>query len=203
MSYAAGVIDVTPGRSSRAVAGTGTPGYNGDGPGLKTQLNFPAQLAPAPDGTLLIAERGSDRIRRARLGETTTIAGTDKPSSPPAAAAIAEAGRVAAVRPCQRALPRYRYFNFVPLFGPIHGTKRGVKAQISTSRVARVSFSLREHGEPRRGKTLDRVSNRHARKVVIEVHLKHKHTYVLWATGVSADPNDGYVRCDRRKVVVG
>jgi hypothetical protein len=202
MSYAAGVLDVTPGRATRAVAGTGTAGYNGDGRGLETQLDLPTQLFTAPDGTLLIAERGSDRIRRARLGELTTIAGTDKPVPAPPAAAIARAGRVAGARNCQHSTPRFRYFNFLPLVGgPLHGSKHAVKASISTSRIARVSFSLRDHGAPRATKTVDGVSNRHPRKVVIGARLKRHREYVLWATGTSTD--DGLVRCDHRRVIVG
>jgi RHS repeat-associated protein len=60
------------------VAGTGVPGFGGDG-GVATQaqLNFPIGIAPGPDGSLYIADHNNHRIRRVGPnGVISTIAGT-------------------------------------------------------------------------------------------------------------------------------
>ncbi|MGH7786355.1 MAG: hypothetical protein ACRERC_05775 [Candidatus Binatia bacterium] len=74
------------------VVGTGTAGFNGDGPALATQLRFPAGgnpepsggIALGPDGTLYFADTNNNRIRQVvfsdpgvfKNGVVTTIAGT-------------------------------------------------------------------------------------------------------------------------------
>lgn len=78
------------------VAGTGVPGPQGDGgPPAAARLNGPSDVAAAPDGSILIADTGNNRVRRispdgARI---ETLAGTGDPSfsgdgGPPAAAAV-------------------------------------------------------------------------------------------------------------------
>jgi len=61
-----------------SVAGTGTPGFGGDGDGAQiAQLNQPAAVAALPDGGYLIADTGNNRIRRvSQSGIITTVAGT-------------------------------------------------------------------------------------------------------------------------------
>jgi streptogramin lyase len=61
-------------------AGTGLPGYSGDGgPANKAQLNNPYGIARGPDGTLYICDMDNHRIRRvAKDGTITTLAGTGK-----------------------------------------------------------------------------------------------------------------------------
>lgn len=47
-----------------AIAGTGTAGFSGDGgPALSAQLNAPAAVALGPNGSILIADSGNNRIR--------------------------------------------------------------------------------------------------------------------------------------------
>lgn len=61
------------------VAGTGQPGFSGDGgPGNRAQLRQPHSIAFAPDGSLLICDIGNHRIRRLELdgGTISTYAGT-------------------------------------------------------------------------------------------------------------------------------
>jgi len=61
------------------VAGTGTPGFAGDGgPARAAQLRQPHSIAFDQDGALLICDIGNNRIRRvdARTGIITTFAGT-------------------------------------------------------------------------------------------------------------------------------
>src|SRR5689334_12459139 len=59
-------------------AGTGAKGFSGDGgPALKAQLNDPAGIVRAPDGTLYICDTANHRIRKVtRDGNITTVAGT-------------------------------------------------------------------------------------------------------------------------------
>ena len=59
------------------VAGTGTPGYNGDNiPGTSAELNQPYRVALDPAGNLYIADPGNNRIRKlAPNGIITTVAG--------------------------------------------------------------------------------------------------------------------------------
>ena len=60
------------------IAGTGTPGYSGDG-GLATQarIHFPQDLEIGPDGDLYFADTNNDRVRKISLttGVITTVAG--------------------------------------------------------------------------------------------------------------------------------
>lgn len=59
------------------IAGTGKPGYSGDGgPAEEAQLSSPTDVAVAPDGSLYIADRGNNCIRRILPdGTITTAAG--------------------------------------------------------------------------------------------------------------------------------
>ena len=69
--------------SVQPFAGTGVAGFNGDGgaPGA-LMLDHPAQLAAAPDGTMLIVDRRNDRIRRVASdgASADTLAGSDDPN---------------------------------------------------------------------------------------------------------------------------
>jgi sugar lactone lactonase YvrE len=59
------------------LAGTGTPGYLGDGgPSLSAQLDTPAGIAVDPDGTIFIADSQNHRVRRVSGGSIETVAGT-------------------------------------------------------------------------------------------------------------------------------
>ena len=62
------------------IAGTGRPGYSGDGgPAAKAQLGSPSGVAVDDAGNLYIAETGTSRIRRVDVsGTITTIAGTGR-----------------------------------------------------------------------------------------------------------------------------
>jgi NHL repeat len=60
------------------VAGTGTPGFSGDGgPATAAQLSVPAAVEFMPDGSYLIADQSNQRVRRvAPDGTVTTVAGS-------------------------------------------------------------------------------------------------------------------------------
>lgn len=63
----------------RTVAGTGIAGFAGDGgPAVDARLQHPEWVSVAPDGDLIIADRGNLRVRRVDVvtGRIETIAGT-------------------------------------------------------------------------------------------------------------------------------
>ncbi len=57
------------------VAGTGTPGFNGDGPAQGAQLSFPYGVAVDWAGNLYIGDTGNDLVRKVSNGVLTTVAG--------------------------------------------------------------------------------------------------------------------------------
>lgn len=62
-----------------AVAGTGAPGYDGDGgPAADAQLSSPADVDCDAQGNVYIADRGNDAVRRVDVttGAITTVAGS-------------------------------------------------------------------------------------------------------------------------------
>ena len=64
------------------IAGTGTPGFGGDGgPAVNAGLNFPTGVAVDRNGDLYIADQGNHRVRKvgAATGLITTVAGTGTP----------------------------------------------------------------------------------------------------------------------------
>ncbi len=69
---------VAPDGTITTVAGDGVRCYGGDGgPALLASLSSPHNLAPLPDGGLLIADTGNNRVRRVWPdGTITTVAGT-------------------------------------------------------------------------------------------------------------------------------
>ncbi|MFI9630359.1 hypothetical protein [Streptomyces sp. NPDC052042] len=63
------------------VAGTGRPGFSGDGgPAVKAQLNSPDGVAVSPQGDLYIADGNNDRVRKVSASDQTitTVAGRDE-----------------------------------------------------------------------------------------------------------------------------
>jgi sugar lactone lactonase YvrE len=73
------------------VAGTGTPGFAGDGgPAVMAQLRQPHSIAFDSEGRLLICDIGNHRIRRVNLdtGVISTYAGTGEPQSTPDGAPV-------------------------------------------------------------------------------------------------------------------
>ncbi len=66
----------------RAVAGTGTAGFGGDGgPAISAQLHYPMGVVVDSTGTLYIADRDNHRVRKVADGKISTIAGTDTAGS--------------------------------------------------------------------------------------------------------------------------
>jgi NHL repeat len=85
---------ISPAGVITTVAGSGTPGFSGDGgPALAAQLNLPFAVSPLPGsaGGFLIADAGNSRIRRvAGDGTITTVA--SQLASPHAVAALTDGG---------------------------------------------------------------------------------------------------------------
>jgi sugar lactone lactonase YvrE len=75
--FANTVRRVAPDGTITTIAGTGETGYSGDG-GLATaaRLFLAHGVAQLPDGSLLVADAGNNRIRRIADGIITTVAGT-------------------------------------------------------------------------------------------------------------------------------
>ena len=72
-------------------AGTGQPGYSGDGgPAGKAQLKQPHSIQFGPDGSLYICDIGNNVIRKVDMakGTISTFAGTGKPGATPDGAPI-------------------------------------------------------------------------------------------------------------------
>ena len=65
---------------ARHIAGTGEPGFSGDGgPALNAQFNFPNHLVADAKGNLFIADTANHRVRKISThGVITTVAGTGK-----------------------------------------------------------------------------------------------------------------------------
>jgi uncharacterized protein (TIGR03437 family) len=57
------------------LAGTYTPGYNGDGPGASTQLDQPIAVVVDPAGKVFFADSLNQRVREVSNGTVTTVAG--------------------------------------------------------------------------------------------------------------------------------
>ena len=72
-------------------AGTGQPGYSGDGgPAAQAQLRQPHSIQFGPDGALYICDVGNNVIRKVdmKTGIISTVAGTGKPGETPNGAPI-------------------------------------------------------------------------------------------------------------------
>jgi len=90
LSHSIRKLDIKTGRIS-TLAGTGTPGYSGDGgPAVSAQLNEPHSLAFDRAGHLYIADVKNHRVRKidAKTGVITTILGNGKREPTPDGAAL-------------------------------------------------------------------------------------------------------------------
>jgi uncharacterized protein (TIGR03437 family) len=71
------IYRITPSGAVSVLAGTGVPGFNGDGPATSTQLASPGGMALHTNGDLYFADMDNHRIRRVdATGRITTVAGT-------------------------------------------------------------------------------------------------------------------------------
>src|SRR5262245_16416685 len=72
------VVEIDPGGIARVIAGTGRPGYSGDGgPAVDARLNLPAGLAMDEHGNLYVDDSGNNVVREIRSdGRIRTVVGT-------------------------------------------------------------------------------------------------------------------------------
>jgi trimeric autotransporter adhesin len=75
-------IRVVRGGVITTIAGTGSAGFSGDGKeAVAAELNTPQKIAIAKDGSVFIADRGNQRVRKVDArGFITTVAGEGKPT---------------------------------------------------------------------------------------------------------------------------
>jgi uncharacterized protein (TIGR03437 family) len=82
--------EVTVDGKIHTIAGTGTPGYNGEGKATQAQLNSPFGVAVDKSNNIYVADQGNYRVRKISAGGSiTTVIGDgvlDKPTIGPAAA---------------------------------------------------------------------------------------------------------------------
>jgi flagellar hook assembly protein FlgD len=69
---------ISPAGTITTIAGTGTAGFSGDGgPATAAQLNVPVGVAVTGDGSVLIADKANNRVRKmSPAGTISTLAGT-------------------------------------------------------------------------------------------------------------------------------
>jgi sugar lactone lactonase YvrE len=70
------IVEVTALGVTTTFAGTGAPGFTGDGPAASVALNFPACVAVAPGDVVYVCDKANHRIRKVQGGVMTTVAGT-------------------------------------------------------------------------------------------------------------------------------
>jgi uncharacterized protein (TIGR03437 family) len=71
------IRQISPGGVITTIAGTGAPGYAGDGgPATRAQLHHPEGLALDAAGNLFVADTGNNVIRKITSGVIRTVAGT-------------------------------------------------------------------------------------------------------------------------------
>jgi sugar lactone lactonase YvrE len=196
------------------IVGTGRDGFDGDGPATAVALSQPGDLAVAPDGTLLIADAGNDRIRRLTTdGVLATVAGSEIPGRdvasvpppPPPDTGPPQQGAAPSApprgSPCYDRHPRFEIFNFLPGdTGTLPAGRKKVTLRIQTSVTARVSLVIRRGAQRVRHRVLERVSNaREYTTVKLQLRVSTGPRYFAEMQGRSLEGAE-ILRCDRRKV---
>ena len=89
------VRKVTPDGVITTLAGTGTPGYSGDGgPANRARLNRPRAVAVDAAGNVYVADTGNNQVRRIDPLGTITTVDTGGALSDPRGVAVDRAGNV-------------------------------------------------------------------------------------------------------------
>ena len=208
-STATRIVRFDPARS--VIAGTGRDGFSGDGRATGTRLSRPRQLAIAPDGGLLIAEAGNDRIRRLTAdGRLVTVAGSDRPrpaiasvppkdedddggGGPPVGGGENGGGHGA---DCFDPHPQFRTFNFAPALDATLKVRKP-RVDVQTSVTAKVVVRL-ERGDRMLVTRTQRARNdREITRVKLRVKLVKGVRYVVRMRGRALNPS-AIRRCDRR-----
>ena len=89
------VRKVTPDGAINTLAGTGNPGYSGDGgPASKARLSLPSAVAVDANGNVYVADTGNNQVRRIDPLGTITTVDTGGALSAPRGVAVDRAGNV-------------------------------------------------------------------------------------------------------------
>ena len=89
------VREIFPNNLIKTIAGTGTPGYSGDGgPGVNAQLNAPSAVAVDGAGNVYIADTGNNRVRIVSAAGNISTLAPGRPFAAPAGVAVDGAGNV-------------------------------------------------------------------------------------------------------------
>jgi uncharacterized protein (TIGR03437 family) len=89
------VRKVTPDGAIHTLAGTGNPGYSGDGgPANKARLSLPSAVAVDANGNIYVADTGNNEVRRIDPAGTITTVDTGGLLSGPRGVAVDRAGNV-------------------------------------------------------------------------------------------------------------
>ena len=223
VSNGVGVHLVAPDGTVTQVAGGSVPGYDRDsGSALGLRLDTIVQIAPRPDGSLALAERGSDRIRTldATVASIATAAGSGKPikllqqTIPPRPfPASLRAARPlrdpfvalsAQASKCSSYDARFATFNLAPATTTKlqRKARRLMRFSFKTSRKANVRIELYRKGSRVVSNVRKRVpvmpkSKSRRISVRFKKGRKVKGEYVIRLWGVSV--GNGVRRCDSRR----
>jgi hypothetical protein len=173
---------IDPAGIIHTLAGTGTPGYNGDGHDARlVQLNRPTAVAVGPSGEVAVVELSGQRLRLIQAGLVPAPAAPQPPQPPPPGAAGRRPQRLVAALAQRRLRVRRR-------------ARASLVYVLSDD--ARVTIELRRRG---RAVARTRQAGHAGRNQVSLRPLRRPGRYQL---RLAATSGDGRVSVDRGRLIV-